>query len=116
MNNNNLRTWVEHERDYLWHLLADAYRAYLNTSWIGVPTRAWHEGNQEWSMGCEGLGQRIKSATALVGPVSPGDIGMSYLANGWFVWANQKLGIENALLPDDELVTRCREWVAGQHV
>jgi hypothetical protein len=109
----DLQGFVHDELIYLWGQLIDAYRSYLDGSWLGVPNKPWNEGGT-WSGRCEGLGERIKAATRLDGPVSWRDIPMPVLADGWFAWANERLEIEDPDLPDDEGVARCREYVAGQ--
>src|SRR4029077_16755024 len=87
-------TFVNDELIYLWGQLIDAYRSYLDGTWLGVPNKPWDEGGT-WRGRCEGLGERITAETALVGVVSWRNIPMTVLANGWFVWANERLGIES---------------------
>jgi hypothetical protein len=113
MDESDLRGFVQDELVFLWGRLIDAYRAYLGQSWVGKPTLRWDEGNDRWSMGCEGLGDRITAATVLVGPVAWRDIPIPALAEGWFAWANRKLGIP-ALLPTDEEMTELHRYMAEQ--
>jgi hypothetical protein len=107
-------TFVRDELVYLWGQLWDAYQHYLDTTWIGVPAKRWDEDGATWSGRCEGLGERICAATALVGPVSWRDIPMTALAEGWFTWANERLEIDSPDLPGEEDVARCRDYVAEQ--
>jgi len=106
--------FIHDELIYLWGQLWDAYQSFLGTTWRGEYRKPWHAGGDQWSGRCDGLGKRITAATALVGPVSCHDISMTALVDGWFVWVNERLGIENPDLPDEELLERCRQYVADQ--
>ena len=109
----DLQDFVHDELIYLWGQLIDAYRSYLGSTWMGEFHKPWHQGG-DWSGRCEGLGERITAATRLDGPVSWRNIPMPALADGWFVWANERLGIEDPDLPDEDGIARCREYVADQ--
>lgn len=109
-----LRGFVQDELVYLWGQLIDAYRAYLGSTWMGQPPGDWRVGNEHWSMRCDGLATRIAAATALVGPVSSGDIQIPALVDGWYEWANRKIGITNPDMPSEEQLARCREYVESQ--
>lgn len=97
--------WIKDELISLWHSLLNAHR-FTNGNY-GIARR-----DRPWSMECEGLADRIKSATELVGPADWHDcIGMPSIIDGWFVWANEKIGIENAHLPTPDDVIECsRLW------
>jgi hypothetical protein len=107
------RAFVRDELIYLWGLLWDAYQKFLSTTWIGEPQKQWQEGGS-WSGRCEGLGERIKSATEIVGPIRWQDIPMTALVDGWFAWANARLGIADAGLPDAEDIDRMRALLAEE--
>jgi hypothetical protein len=108
-----ISTFVSDELIYLWGQLIDAYRSYLDGTWLGVPNKRWDEGGT-WSGRCAGLGERIQAATNIIGPVSWRNVPMPALADGWFEWANERLGIESPDLPDEEGLAHCREYVADQ--
>lgn len=76
-----------------------------------------------WSIACEGLGDRIKAITELVGPVDWGTIGCRRLTSGWFAQANALIGIENPHLPTDgemrkvqESLDRQTAWVTAWYI
>lgn len=81
-----LRAWIVDELICLWASLETAHRRTNGND--GIARR-----DRNWSMECDNLGERIKSATDLVGPVSWPHIGLSQLIDGWFKWANKKIGI-----------------------
>jgi len=109
-----LREFVHDELVYLWGQLWDAYQSFLGTTWLGEFQTPWHAGGEKWSGRCEGLGERIYAATYLVGPVSWRDVPMTALADGWFGWVNERLGIESPDLPSEQDMERCREYVANE--
>lgn len=93
--------WIEGELCNLWHDLLKEHRWTLGNE--GVAQRS-----RPWSVACEHLAERIKSATALVGPADwRMAIGMDAIIDGWFVWANRKLGIENPILPTEQDIAQC---------
>lgn len=96
-----LEAWVKNELLSLWNNLEVAHRRTIGNN--GLPRR-----DRNWSMECDGLADRIRSATALVGPPSWREaIGMSSIIDGWFTWANEKIGIDNADLPTLRDVNEC---------
>jgi hypothetical protein len=105
--------FVKDELTYLWGLLWDAYNAFLGSTWIGQPQKRWQEGGS-WSGRCEGLATRIGQATAIVGPVSWGNIPMTALVDGWFSWANQRIGIVDPDVPNSDQVDLLREQLAAR--
>jgi hypothetical protein len=110
----SLREFVSDELIYLWGQLWDAYNQYLDGTWIGRPHARWDEPGASWSGRCEGLGERIKEATRLVGPVSWRNIPMTALPDGWFDWVNERLEISDPDLPDDEGIAQCRKYMEDQ--
>lgn len=95
-----LRKWIEQELIMLWD---DMYHAYL-----------FAYRPNTWSIAAEGFGERIKEATALVGPVSWRNIGMDALTSGWYAEANKKLGIDNPDWPSLDELIQCCQYVQGQ--
>jgi hypothetical protein len=104
------RAWIADELSYLWHLLWDSYQAHLHACWHDSGVRLWQDGGA-WSARCEQIGEHIVSATGLVGPIPWQDIPLVALADGWFEWANRKLGIPDPQLPGDADLAYCREWI-----
>lgn len=104
------RAWIADELSYLWHLLWDSYQTHLRDCWLDSGVRRWQDGGA-WSACCEQIGERIVSATALVGPIPWQDIPVAALADGWFEWANRKLRIPDPQLPSDADLARCRAWI-----
>ena len=101
------RQWIRDELAVMWNELYDAHSFTIGNH--GHPRR-----DRQWSLRCDSLAERIKSATDLVGPASwHRDIGMEKLLSGWFQWANEKIGIENPDLPTEEDLDRmaqvCRD-------
>jgi hypothetical protein len=108
-----LETFIRDELIYLWGQLWDAYGHYLDGYWMGAHPKSWADGGVQWSGRCEGLGERIAAATALVGPVSWRDIPMTALVDGWFNWANDRLGITPELPGEDDLA-RMRDHLMNE--
>ncbi|MCV7175706.1 hypothetical protein [Mycolicibacterium sphagni] len=94
-----LREWVDFEFEALWGDLRDAYLRYLQVT----PHRHKHfldpDSNCAWSMHCDSLGDRIVTLTRLLGPISWRRIGIEALTEGWFAYANTKLGIPDPDMP-----------------
>jgi hypothetical protein len=105
--------FVKDELVYLWGQLWDAYQMFLDSTWIGQPQKRWQEGGS-WSGRCEGLATRIGAATGIVGPVSWGNIPMTALVDGWFSWANQRIGIVEPDMPNNDQLDVCRRQLAAQ--
>lgn len=97
-----LDQWIRDELISLWGSLLHEHE------WT-ARNRGYARRDRPWSMACDDLAERIKSATALIGPISWRNIGMTSIIDGWFVWANEKIGIENANLPTAKDVAACRE-------
>jgi hypothetical protein len=96
-----LRGWIRNELMSLWGSLEIAHRRTIGND--GVARR-----DRNWSMECDDLADRIRSASALVGPVNWREaIGMPSIIDGWYVWANEKIGIETAVLPTRVDVAEC---------
>ncbi|MCV7174773.1 hypothetical protein [Mycolicibacterium sphagni] len=70
--------------------------------WSDLDTAQRNAINGDWSIQCDGIGQRIKEASELVGPVDYADIGMTHLITGWFAAMNRRIGIVDPKLPTDE--------------
>jgi hypothetical protein len=65
-------------------------------------------------MKMEGVGERIKEATKLVGPADWHDIPVLKILDGWFARMNKILGIE-ADLPTEEQLTELREQTGSPY-
>lgn len=96
--------FIRDELIYLWHLLGEADDDYRHRPYAKPGS---------WSGRCEGLAERITIATALVGPVSWRNIGMTRLVSGWFAETNERIGL-TADLPNPEQLEKCREVVDRQ--
>lgn len=70
--------------------------------WNDLDVAQRNAANGDWSIQCDGIGERIKQASELVGPVDYGDVGMTFLITGWFADMNRRIGIVNPKLPSDE--------------
>lgn len=97
-----LRAWADFELEWLWGMLRDAHRMAH-----GGPFAVW-------TVGCESIGERITTLTAILGPISWRRIQIPAIADGWYVKVNEILGIANPDLPDEEGVAYARMWVARQ--
>jgi hypothetical protein len=104
------RAWIADELSFLWHLLWDSYQTHLHACRLDSGVRRRQDGGA-WSARCGQIGERIVSATALVGPIPWQDIRLAALADGWFEWANRKLRIPDPQLPGDADLARCRAWI-----
>jgi hypothetical protein len=97
-----LRAWADFELEWLWGHLRDAHR------------QANAGPFQVWTIGCESIGERIQSLTAILGPISWRRIQIPGIADGWFAKVNEILEIENPDLPDDEGIAYAQMWVQRQ--
>lgn len=86
--------WIRTELVHLWY-------DFIREERLSLVPRA----SGAWSMKQEAVGERIKAATALVGPVDWNDIPKLKILDGWFERMNRLLGIEARLPTDDELDT-----------
>jgi hypothetical protein len=91
--------WIRTELVNLWYDLIREERLSL------VP-----RSSGKWSMKMEGVGERIKGATQLVGPANWRDIPALKILDGWFKRTNKVLGIE-ANLPTEEELTELRDRI-----
>lgn len=92
-----LRAWINQELVNLWYDLIREER-------LSLAPRA----SGKWSMKMEGVGERLREATGLVGPVDWRSIPTLKILDGWFARMNKILGIE-ADLPTEEQLTELRE-------
>ena len=94
-----LRQWADFELECLWNDLRQAHRArdYL-----------------VWTVGCEHIAERIKTLTAIIGPIPWTRAEISGVADGWFAKMCEKLEIADPDLPDVEGVDYARMWVQRQ--
>ena len=94
-----LRGWADFELECLWNDLRAAHQ---------------RTGYATWSTGCEHLGERVKTLTAILGPISWRRVPIAAIANGWFARINEMLGIENPDLPDEDGIAYAQMWVRRQ--
>jgi hypothetical protein len=94
-----LREWADFELECLWDDLRQAHR---------------HRDFQVWTTGCEHIGERIKTLTAIIGPIPWPKVAISGIADGWFVKMNERLGITSPDLPDAGGVAYAQMWVLRQ--
>lgn len=97
MSDGKYAAWIRNELVTLWHNMIRETRLNL------AP-----RGSDKWSLAMDGIGERIRSATKLVGPVNWRDIPVTHIFNGWFEHVNQRLGID-FLIPTDTELTELRE-------
>jgi hypothetical protein len=105
--------FVSDELIYLWGQLWDSYQQFLGTTWMGEFQKRWEDGGS-WSGRCEGLGGRIAAATEIVGPVSWRNVPMTALVDGWFTWANARIGITDPDLPSSADIDYLRRALDAQ--
>ena len=103
----DLETWIREELAQLWGELRQEHQWTIGND--GIAQR-----DRPWSNACEGIAERIKTASALVGPIDPEAISMPDIADGWFSWANRKVGVVDAVLPSKELMAACVKYVTDQ--
>ena len=92
MSTTGLTQAVCDELEYLWNDLDDAMRYALNGT---------------WSIQCDGLADRIKTLTQLVGPTPWDKVQMSLLENGVYQRIHDELDIR--VEPDMDAVREIRE-------
>ena len=94
-----LRKWADFELECLWDELRRAHR---------------HRDFQVWTTDCEHIADRIKTLTAIIGPVSWRKVPISGIADGWFAKMCEQLEITDPDLPDEEGVAHAQMWVQRQ--
>ncbi|MEU8623294.1 hypothetical protein [Streptomyces sp. NPDC048669] len=87
--------------------LEQVAREELGYLWGDLNTARQNAIRGQWSIQCDGIEDRIKALTALVGPTPWDEIQISLLESGIYQRIHAELGIEVA--PDMERVTQVRE-------
>lgn len=55
--------------------------------------------NGEWSIECDNLGERIVTASNLVGPVDWNEVGLPLVTSGWLEDMSRRIGVQHPKLP-----------------
>lgn len=87
--------------------LEQAAREELSYLWGDLNTARQNAIRNQWSIQCDGIEDRIKTLTALVGPTPRDEIQIPLLEDGIYQRIHAELGIEVA--PDMERVAQVRE-------
>jgi hypothetical protein len=97
-----LREWADFQLEWLWGHLRNAH------------SEAAAGPFQAWTIGCESIGERIKTLSAIIGPLSWRRVAISGIADGWFAEVNEILEIPDPDLPDEAGVAYAQMWVDRQ--
>lgn len=94
--------------------LAEVARGELICLWGDLDEARRDAYDDQWSIGCDSLVERIKALTPLVGPTPWAEVQIGLLEDGIYQRVHRQLGIEVAV--DMDAVAEHRAWLGWQAV
>ncbi|MYX67385.1 hypothetical protein K388_05557 [Streptomyces sp. KhCrAH-43] len=94
--------------------LLEVARGELISLWSDLDEARRDAYENQWSMGCDSLVERIKALTPLVGPTPWAQVQIPLLEDGVYQRVHQELGIEVAV--DMDAVAEHQAWLDRQAV